>query len=256
MRNFRQRFWVSLTDSGYGDLESLDRAIEHGRRTDRPLWRRYLASLLDIELTDEEPLGNARRSPISEFRGVPAPVRKNWLAIAACALLVFAAGFGTSFSLNGQKAAASPVVIGAASTLPAGAHKEAGSYAWVTPAGWRRDVESSTEVHYTSPDGSQEIVANSAPAHGDLMKIWKLSEQNAHQGQGYRKIRLTKATFRGWPSVVWEYTFDLGGVRWHALLTGFNAHGRSYQISTWYQPDVEIQALKTFSVVKDSFTVL
>ena len=256
MTSFRRRYWVSLTDSGYDDLDSLDRAIEQGRRTDRPLWRRYLASLLDMELTDEVPSGKARRAPIGEFRGVPAPVRRNWLALAACALLVFAAGFGTSFSLSGQRAAASPVVIGAASTLPAGAHKEADIYAWVTPAGWRRDMRTSTEVHYTSPDGRQEIAANSTPAHGDLMEVWKASEQNAQQAEDYRKIRLTEATFRGWPSVVWEYTFELGGVRWHALATGFNAHGRNYQISTWYQRDVEIQALKTFSVVKDSFTVL
>lgn len=256
MSSFRRRYWMSLTDSRYDDVESLDHVIEHGRRTDQPLWRRYLASLLDIELIAGEPVGKPQHSPVAEFRSVPAPIRRNWLAVAACALLVFAAGFGTSFSLSGQKASASPVVIGAASTLPAGAHKEAGRYAWVTPAGWRRDVTTGTEVHYTSPDGRQEIVAKSTQAHGDLMKLWKLSEQNAHQGQGYRKIRLMKATFRGWPSVVWEYTFDLAGVRWHALLTGFNAHGRNYQISTWYQPDAEIQALKTFSVVKDSFTVL
>ncbi|WP_330309864.1 MULTISPECIES: hypothetical protein [unclassified Streptomyces] len=256
MSNFRQRYWASLTDSKDDTLESLDHIIEHGRRKDRPLWRRYLASLLDVELTEKEPSENARRNPTTEIRSVAAPVRRNWLAVAASVLLVFGAGFGTSFSLNDQKAAASPAVIGAASTLPAGAHKEAGKYAWVTPAGWRRDVKTGTEVHYTSPDGDQEIVAKSSLAHGDLMHTWKISEQNAHQSENYRKIRLTKATFRGWPSVVWEYTFTLGGVRWHALLTGFNAHGRNYQISTWYQPDVEIQALKTFSVVKDSFTVL
>lgn len=256
MSSFRQRFWASLTDTRDDDLESLDHLIDDGRRTDRPLWRRYLASLFDVELTDEEQASTARRTPLTDMRNLPAPVRRNWLAVAACVLLVFAAGFATSFSLNDQKAAASPVVIGAATTLPAGAHKEAGEYAWVTPTGWRRDVKTGSEVHYTSPDGSQEIVAASSVARGNLMKTWKASEQNAHQGQGYRKVRLAKATFRGWPSVVWEYTFTLEGVRWHALLTGFIAHGRVYQISTWYQPDVEIEALKTFSVVKDSFTVL
>jgi hypothetical protein len=256
MSSFRRRFWVSLTDARDDNLASLDHLIDDGRRTDRPLWRRYLASLLDVELTNPQPPRNERRMPVIDMSSVPVPMRRNWLAVAACALLVFAAGFGTSVSLSGEKAAASPVVIGAAPTLPAGARKEAGQYAWVTPAGWRRDLRTSTEVHYTSPDGTQEIAAASAPAHGDLMQIWKASEQNARQGENYRKIRLTTATFRGWPSVVWEYTFTLKGTHWHALLTGFIAHGRTYQISTWYQPGVEIEALKTFSVVKDSFTVL
>jgi hypothetical protein len=55
---------------------------------------------------------------------------------------------------------------------------------------------------------------------------------------------------------VWEYTFTLKGVQWHARLLGFDQEGRSYQINTWYQPPIEAQALKTYGKVKDSFTVL
>ncbi|MEU7060348.1 protein kinase [Streptomyces sp. NPDC046197] len=141
-------------------------------------------------------------------------------------------------------------------SLPPGAHWEAGGFAWATPKGWRRDVKTGAEVHYTSPDGKQELVAKSALARGDLMETWRTSEQNARQGQAYQKIRLERTTFRGHPAVIWDYTFTLGGTPWHARLLGFDADGKSYQINTWYQPDVERQALTTYDRVRDSFTVL
>ncbi|WP_143098968.1 protein kinase [Streptomyces sp. yr375] len=141
-------------------------------------------------------------------------------------------------------------------SLPPGAHQEAGGYAWATPKGWRRDVKTGAEVHYTSPDGTQELVAKSSLARGDLMDTWQTSEANAHQGRGYRKIRLEETTFRGRPAVVWEYAFTLQGTYWHARLLGFNESGKSYQINTWYQPETEATALKTYERVKTSFTVL
>ncbi|WP_424883350.1 protein kinase domain-containing protein [Streptomyces sp. SLBN-8D4] len=141
-------------------------------------------------------------------------------------------------------------------SLPPGAHEEAGGFAWKTPTGWRRDVKTGAEVHYTSPDGQQELAAKSSLARGDLMETWRTSEQNAHQGQDYRKIRLEETRFRDHPAVVWEYTFTLGGVPWHAHLLGFNVGDKSYQINTWYQPDIETQALNTYEKVKESFTVL
>ncbi|WP_217241242.1 serine/threonine-protein kinase [Streptomyces sp. AC555_RSS877] len=152
----------------------------------------------------------------------------------------------------------SPTVEGTSrpQSLPPGAHREAGGFAWATPAGWRRDIKTGAEVHYTSPDGKQELAAKSSLARGDLMETWRTSEQNAHQGRDYQKIRLEETTFRGNPAVVWEYTFTLEGVPWHARLLGFNEDGKSYQINTWYQPDIETQALRTYDKVRDSFTVL
>lgn len=141
-------------------------------------------------------------------------------------------------------------------SLPPGAHEEAGGFAWATPTGWRRDVKTGAEVHYTSPDGKQELAAKSSLARGDLMETWRTSEQNAHQGQDYAKIRLEETTFRDYPAVVWEYTFTLDGIPWHAQLLGFTVGDKSYQINTWYQPDTETQALRTYEKVKDSFTLL
>ncbi|MBZ9640966.1 protein kinase [Streptomyces sp. PSKA30] len=152
----------------------------------------------------------------------------------------------------------SPTVEGTSRppSLPPGAREEAGGFAWTTPEGWRRDVKTGAEVHYTSPDGTQELVAKSSLARGDLMDSWRASERNAHQGQDYRKIRLEETTFRGHPAVVWEYTFRLEGVPWHARLLGFDAKGKSYQINTWYQPAGEEKALAIYEDVKKSFTLL
>ncbi|MET7679933.1 protein kinase [Streptomyces sp. NPDC005423] len=141
-------------------------------------------------------------------------------------------------------------------SLPAGTHREAGGFAWATPVGWRRDLKTGSEVHYTSPDGGQELVGKSSLAHGDLMETWETSERNARQGEDYRKIRLERTTFQGRPAVVWEYTFTLKGVAWHARLLGFDAAGKSYQVSTWYQEAVASRALKVYDRVEASFLVL
>ncbi|MDK1345271.1 protein kinase [Streptomyces sp. 378] len=153
---------------------------------------------------------------------------------------------------------ASPTVEGTTRprTLPPGTRREAGGFAWAPPEGWRRDVKTGAEVHYTSPDGSQELVGKSSLARGDLLETWQTSERNAHQGQGYRKIRLEETTFRGHPAVVWEYTFTLEGVHWHARLLGFNVTGTSYQVNTWYEEGIEQEARDTYEKVKDGFTVL
>ncbi|WP_240000978.1 serine/threonine-protein kinase [Streptomyces sp. ST1020] len=154
--------------------------------------------------------------------------------------------------------APTPTVEGTARprTPPPGTHEEAGGYAWKTPAGWRRDVKTGAEVHYTSPDGTQELLAKSALARGTLIDSWRKSELDAHRGQNYRKLRLEETEFRGNPAVVWEYTFTLKGTPWHARLLGFDQDGKSFQVNTWYQPGVEESALKVYEEVKESFTVL
>ncbi|MFD5663103.1 serine/threonine-protein kinase [Streptomyces hirsutus] len=152
-----------------------------------------------------------------------------------------------------------PPTVGGTSrpaTLPPGSRREAGGFAWAPPEGWRRDVQTGAEVHYTSPDGGQELVAKSSLAHGDLLETWQTSERNAHRGRDYRKIRLEETAFRDHPAVVWEYTFTLKGVAWHARLLGFNVDGKSYQINTWYQPHTGTTALGTYEKVKEGFTVL
>ncbi|MGW7382616.1 hypothetical protein [Streptomyces sp. NPDC054794] len=201
-----------------------------------------------------------RRTGILAALGVVA------VGVVVAVLLTMSAGgpkgdtrAGTSpAAASSEEASPSPTVEGTSRprSLPPGAHREAGGFAWVTPKGWRRDTKTAAEVHYTSPDGRQELLGKSSLARGDLMETWRTSEQNAHRGQDYVKIRLEDTTFQAHPAVVWEYTFTLKGVPWHAQLLGFDVDGKSYQINTWYRPDAEARALKTYGKVKDSFTVL
>ncbi|GAA1415597.1 serine/threonine-protein kinase [Streptomyces thermospinosisporus] len=208
--------------------------------------------------------------PDSSIGSRTKPHRRTVLAAAAAAavaattvlaVLLTDTGADPSGSGGGTETSApdpSPTVQGTSRppSLPPGARREAGGFAWTPPVGWRRDVKTGAEVHYTSPDGRQELVAKSALARGDLLQTWQTSERNAHQGRNYRKIRLEETTFRGHPAVVWEYTFTLEGTPWHARLLGFNQDGKSYQINTWYQPGTEDEALRVYEKTKKSFTVL
>ncbi|MEV0171855.1 hypothetical protein AB0I00_12160 [Streptomyces sp. NPDC050803] len=205
------------------------------------------------------PRRGGRRSRLVAAAGVVVAGAAVAVALAANSGSPDGGQAGSSPSSSYSKSPSSSPTVGGTSrpqSLPPGAHEEAGGFAWATPEGWRRDVKTGAEVHYTSPDGRQELVAKSSIARGDLMETWETSEQNARQGQDYRKIRLEETTFRGHPAVVWEYTFTLKGVSWHAQLLGFNESGKSYQVNTWYQPEIEPEALKTYDKVKDSFTVL
>ncbi|MGW6889239.1 protein kinase domain-containing protein [Streptomyces chartreusis] len=187
-------------------------------------------------------------------------------AAGAVVAVVLASDFGSpkdddaGGSTSPSTAASSPssTVEGTSrpQSLPPGSRREAGGFAWVPPEGWQRDVKTGSEVHYTSPDARQELAAKSSVARDDLMDSWQKSEQNAQQGKDYSKIRLERTTFRGHPAVVWEYTFTLQGEPWHARLLGFTVGGKSYQINTWYRPDMEAGALKTYEKVRDTFTVL
>ncbi|MFF7237130.1 protein kinase [Streptomyces collinus] len=187
---------------------------------------------------------------------------------------------GTGASRGGSSAAASRAAPGASTASPSatptgpsggpstaggtgtptgappGGRVEAGGFAWVPPRGWRRDVKTGAEVHYTSPDGRQELVAKSSLARGDLWETWQQSERDARQGRDYARVRLARTSFRGYPAVVWEYTFTLRGTPWHARLLGFDADGKSYQVNTWYRPEIETGAVQTYSTVKETFTVL
>ena len=45
-----------------------------------------------------------------------------------------------------------------------------------------------SSIHYTSPDGTQELLAKSSLARGKLIDAWRKSELDAHRGEDYRKL--------------------------------------------------------------------
>jgi eukaryotic-like serine/threonine-protein kinase len=152
----------------------------------------------------------------------------------------------------------SPTVAGTSRppTLPPGARTEAGVFAWVPPDGFSREVHAGAEVHYTSPDARQEIVGKASLARGDLLAQWEKKEESTSEGPGYQRIRLEETEFRGKPAVVWEYTVTAQELPWHVRSLGFNKGGKSYQLTTWYHPDIEDRALPVYKKVEKSFTPL
>ncbi|MER5945049.1 serine/threonine-protein kinase [Streptomyces sp. NPDC001904] len=226
----------------------------------------------------EAPTECAKPVPGEDLPGPPSPTRRGprrrGLLIALAVALAAGVAAALALTLSGdnggggaQAGGASPTTTTrpptvegtsrppTAQTLPPGSIREVG-YAWVPPRGWKRAVKTASEVHYTAPDGTQELVTQSALAKDDLLATWQKSERDAHQGQDYVKIRLDRTTFRGRPAVVWEYLFTLDGRRWHAELLGFDQEERSYQIGTWYQPQVAGAANARYERIKNTFTVL
>ncbi|WSS86479.1 protein kinase [Streptomyces sp. NBC_01176] len=212
------------------------------------------------------PGNRGRRTALAAAGGV--------VVAGVAAAIVIAAHGGSSHGTGGAaasspSASSSPAASGGPSSplptvdgtsrppsLPAGARKEAGLYAWVPPPGWQRVAQSGSEVHYTSPDSAQEIVANATPAKGDLLTQWEQAEGDTGKGLDYRRIRLERTTFRGEPAVAWEYTVMAKGRLWDVRLLGFRSGGTSYEISTWYHPDIEAPALRVYDEVRKSFTPL
>lgn len=140
--------------------------------------------------------------------------------------------------------------------LPPGARTEAGVFAWVPPEGFSREVHAGAEVHYTSPDARQEIVGKASLARGDLLAQWRKKEESTSEGPGYERIRLEETEFRGGPAVVWEYTVIAQELPWHVRSLGFDSGGKSYQLTTWYHPDIEDRALPIYEKVEKTFTPL
>ncbi|MFI2349401.1 protein kinase [Streptomyces sp. NPDC019443] len=141
-------------------------------------------------------------------------------------------------------------------TPPPGTRSETG-FAWAPPKAWTRSAKSPSNVHYHSPDGTQEIAASYALARGgDLLTQWQQFERDSHDAPGYRKLRLERTTFRGNPAIIWEYVFTQDGAPWRASQLGFTAGGKSYQLNIWYDAAARRAALTNYDRVTESFTPL
>jgi hypothetical protein len=187
--------------------------------------------------------------------------------------VVVATGIGLALALSQESPSDKPSTPGSSSSanLPPtvagtarpptgaarpGARNETG-FSWIPPAGWRRSAKSPANVHYHSPDGSQEIAAAYTLAQGeDLLTQWQRFEEDSHDVQDYQKIRLEPTTFHGMPAVIWEYTYAEGGTPRQGRQIGFNAGGKSYQINVWFKIPARAEAFKNYERVTESFEPL
>ncbi|WP_405730064.1 serine/threonine protein kinase [Streptomyces sp. NBC_01537] len=198
--------------------------------------------------------------------------RRRRLALGAVSGVAVAAVAATVVVLTaGHTGTREPQVLGtsrppASSSAPAatvspsapaaGTRNETG-FSWVPPDSWTRTAKSPSNIHYHSPDGTQEIAASYALAGGgDLLTQWQQAEAGSHDVPDYRKIRLERTTFRGKPGVVWEYTFTENGTPMRARQLGFTSGGKTYQLNIWFAASVRTAALRTYDSVTASFTPL
>lgn len=199
------------------------------------------------------------------------PRRKRQALLAATGVLASAAAVvvilvatqgadpgGTAGAGAGRPSAAGPSAgTGTGSGDPAatsGARRTEDGFSWVPPAGWNRTEESASDITYSTKDGSTLVSARQDPSSGgDLLAVWQQYEAQQHDVPGYRRVRLERTTFQGYPAVEWEFAYTRDGKPAHGRQLGFRAGNRTFQLSLWYLDSAEAAALRAYDRVKESF---
>ncbi|MFJ8487127.1 hypothetical protein ACIRBZ_01875 [Streptomyces sp. NPDC094038] len=224
MSGFSQRYWVSLTDT---DVTSLDRLIEQGRSRDGSLWRRYLASLLDVPMA-QTPARETEQAKSDPSVGGAPPVstafhaldttiaigmaeqpsrhwrRGTWIAVAA--LLIIVVAFGAARLLLPAPRTAPP-----STPVTAGYHtvKDPAGFRIVVPRDWDRTQIQGAQtpvVYYSSPDDRRRLqffeVVESSP-----MASLSLAENATDHGYssqpGYKALH--RASGADWAELTYRY---------------------------------------------------
>ncbi|MFF4909799.1 hypothetical protein ACFY2T_33635 [Streptomyces sp. NPDC001260] len=169
MSGLMRRYWASLTDT---DIDSLELLIEYGRQRNGNLWRRYLASLLDVQVPCAAVTETGQAVSVTPTSvvfydlettvdvGTTPPSRGSWwrgAGFVLVTLLVIGLAFGVSRLLLPASRPTSPATsIG--STYPT--VKDSAGYSVVVPQGWtRREKQSALApiVYYDSPDDGRQL---------------------------------------------------------------------------------------------------
>jgi hypothetical protein len=124
----------------------------------------------------------------------------------------------------------------AASGVPAGwqtyTHPEAG-YTIAHPAGWQV-VPSGHRVDIKAPGSSTYLRVDwTDEPKDDPVADWQAQARSyATRHAGYQEHRIERYTYRDYNAAVWEYSWDAGGTRLHAVNLGFVVDGtRGYALN-------------------------
>ncbi|MEU3708504.1 hypothetical protein [Streptomyces catenulae] len=217
----------------------VERPLEEDRTgpSGHPLWRRYVASLLDVPLPRTAPsdgrsaAADSRRSaarvPETELapvvvrapRLVPGaalrPRRTGMRALVAAAALGAAAVAAVltlpyaSTSPTPPSATVSPSDSAAPDT-PAGYRRvhDAEGFTLDVPRGWRR-TQKTGSVFYRSPGGRSfiQIYRDTGPRETPYESL-KTTAENVSANAGYRRVRLEKLGSGATAPAELEYTYD------------------------------------------------
>jgi hypothetical protein len=126
------------------------------------------------------------------------------------------------------------------------------------PTSWRPDPQSSGVLDFNDPKGDRFVrfVVN-VEAGGNLVAGFQSAEtQFAQTHQGYHRVAIKQASYRGYPAADWEFTYNRGAqdVR-HVLYRSFTVGSSTYGIYI-SAPDSQYQAtLPMFTEAAKTFAV-
>ncbi|MFI9810427.1 hypothetical protein ACIHEJ_40215 [Streptomyces sp. NPDC052301] len=225
MSKLAQRYWASLSDT---DVPSLDQMIERGRSREGALWRRYLASLLDVPMTqaaaldrrqtngdasasDAAPASTAFHALDTAFdvgAAAEQPPRRWWggTSMAFAALLIIVMAFGAARLLSPAPRSAPP-----STPVTADYHtvRDPAGFTVVVPRGWpRKQVqgELTPVVYYDSPEDGRQLQIFEA-AESSPMESLSLAEKDPDYGYtsqpGYKALHRASGT--DWAELTYRY---------------------------------------------------
>jgi len=189
-------------------------------------------------------------------RGVPS-----LLGLLAVVIITNRGGRSTSSSPPGPGAKASPTTAATA-----------GSETGATPTGWVAYRDPTTGFTIAYPPGWSVAVNGTLtdfrdPVSGAYLRVdhreppgpsaegaWYEYEPSfAAQNPGYRRIRITPTTYRGYPAATWEYAYSGGGTELHAVDLGFITPGHGFALNFQATASDWDRLQSTFDGFKASF---
>ncbi|WP_189204781.1 serine/threonine-protein kinase [Streptomyces purpureus] len=88
------------------------------------------------------------------------------------------------------------------------------------PKGWKYVSTSAAGARFTGPDNARLLVGWTTTPKADPVADW-LAQEVFMRRSGYKRERIEKAEYRGWPTADWEFTFSEDGERYRSIDRGF-----------------------------------
>ncbi|MGI5338730.1 hypothetical protein ACQEVS_15645 [Streptomyces sp. CA-181903] len=131
-------------------------------------------------------------------------------------------------------------------------------FALAVPEGWRREDKGSGQIDWHGPTGPEHLrvgIVKKAdqPAYEHFGEL----ERTVAKEDGYRRLQLTRNTFKGRPGALWEWTWNDHGRTMHAVNQAYvDASGTEYAILYQGREDMGGQDgwHRTFDTALDHWT--
>ncbi|MBZ4322769.1 hypothetical protein JNW98_25920, partial [Streptomyces sp. SCA2-4] len=105
-------------------------------------------------------------------------------------------------------------------------------FSFAVPEGWRREDKGSGQIDWHGPTGPEHLrVGIVKKADQSAYDHFGELERTVAKEDGYRRLQLTRNTFKGRPGALWEWTWNDHGRTMHAVNQAYvDAAGTEYAI--------------------------